>query len=229
MLPLGLETELVCGLVGGVKLFGEGLPDSAENFGPERLFLLERLSGAEDVRRPEDAAVGAEDFNAEEAVELLARRPEAFRAGAGAAQLLTSDEDDRSRERLIEVTPERECLRGLPTGFIIPDKDFRIGSVVLEGVRWPTVPGPTELRLEIGSTALRLVIGSTALRLVIGSLRPSPEIPRLLMIGAAEIIGGPNFPLPFPVLPLLSWALPSRREAANEEDDLKYGFGDGGA
>jgi hypothetical protein len=30
-----------------VELFREGLPDSAENFGPKRLFLLERLSGAE--------------------------------------------------------------------------------------------------------------------------------------------------------------------------------------
>lgn len=68
----------------------------------------------------------------------------------------------------MEVTPERECLRGLPTGFIIPDKEVRRGSVVLEGVRCPIVPGPTELRLVIGSTELRRVIGSTALRLVMG-------------------------------------------------------------
>lgn len=49
------------------------------------------------------------------------------------------------------------------------------------------------------------------------------------MIGAAEIIGGPNLAFPFPVLLILSFALPRRREAANEEEDLKYGFGDGGA
>lgn len=48
------------------------------------------------------------------------------------------------------------------------------------------------------------------------------------MIGVAETMGGPNFALPFPVLVLLSFAVPSRREAANEEEDLKYGFGDGG-
>jgi len=35
---------LVCGLVGGVEAFGEGLPDSAEDLCPGKLFLLEILS-----------------------------------------------------------------------------------------------------------------------------------------------------------------------------------------
>lgn len=100
---------------------------------------------------------------------MFTRRPEAFKTGAGAVQLFRSDEDERSRDRLNEVAAGRECLRGLPTGFIIPDKEVRRGSVVLEGARCPTVPGPTETRLVIGSTELRLVIGSTELRLVIGS------------------------------------------------------------
>lgn len=70
----------------------------------------------------------------------------------------------------MEVTPERECLRGLPTGFIIPDKEVRRGSVVFDGVRCPiVVPGPIEVRLLIGSAKLRL-IGSAKLRRVNGSL-----------------------------------------------------------
>lgn len=152
---------------------------------------------------------------------MLVRLPEAFNAGVLAAfdepHCRRSEEDERSMDRDNDVTPEREFLRGLPTELAMPDKEVLLGSVVLEGVRKPVrVPGPAEDRLTVG------MLGDSA-----GS-------PRLLMIGVAEMMGGANFPL----LPLLTWLplllLPSGklsplRAAAMDEDDLRKGFGDGGA
>jgi hypothetical protein len=59
----------------GLEFVGEDLPDPTENLGLEGLFLLETLSRAEDVRRLEGVAVGAEDFSAEEAAHMGLPQP----------------------------------------------------------------------------------------------------------------------------------------------------------
>jgi hypothetical protein len=58
-----------------LEFVGEDLPDPTENLGLEGLFLLETLSRAEDVRRLEGVAVGAEDFSAEEAAHMGLPQP----------------------------------------------------------------------------------------------------------------------------------------------------------